>query len=203
MQDDEDNEERSQVPKRIEMPETKRPGGHERGYDEIFECDDEDERNDNWILLMRLLRAGCTDTQVGEVFNIRRETFWRWRNKYERMADFYTKYKSYANNKVVDALYERATGMKVLVNKPMIIDKKLVFVETEEYHAPDIKAAEVWLYNRDKENWKKLQHVQQNNPTTLPAIQGFDPDLLEPEELEMLLRLSKKAAISEPKKLEE
>jgi hypothetical protein len=165
----------------------------------VSEDDQSQERLDyvanNWALLMRVCENGATDTQIAATFNTRRETVWRWRNSEPVFGQFIDKYKNHANKKVVDALYERATGLTVTLNKAMVIDKQLVMVETEEYYPPDLKAIEIWLYNRDPESWKKMQHTTTQTKVLPNAPQGFDYSRLEPHEIELLIELSRKAAI--------
>lgn len=173
--------------------------GRPSNYDEWFNNPDEEITKRNWELMRRACVAGCTDTQMATIFGTSRETIWRWRHTHEDFAEFIKEHKKTSNRKVVEALYERATGYTATINKAMVVKGEILIVETQEHYPPDIKAAEIILYNREPEEWKKRTELNiKQNSIELPG--GFDLTKLTTEEVKMLVSISQKASVENNQK---
>jgi len=143
--------------------------------------------------LKKLAALGLTDEQLAGVFDVTRETINQWK-KDKRFSLHLKKGKNEADEKVVQSLFSRATGIaydeetkeagiqirqvdgqeqKYLIS-PDLVTTKIV----KKFIPPDTTACIFWLTNRDKENWKHRHTLEGNrdNPIQSRVIVEF-PDV--------------------------
>lgn len=109
-------------------------------------------------LLGKLARAGLTDKQMSAILEISEETF----NQYKKNQEFSESLKegkTVADGKVVQALFERATGYSHPEDRIFCEKGVVTVVPTIKHHPPDTTACIFWLKNRDRGNWRdKVDH---------------------------------------------
>lgn len=117
---------------------------------------------------------GLTDTEIAGEIGITRKTLYEWEKKYPEFKEALQRAKRQADDKVVGALYARATGYTATVKKIQRVrevryneyGKKISETEklvpaTEEIHVPgDVSAQRFWLTNRDPEHWKNKTEAE-------------------------------------------
>lgn len=109
---------------------------------------------------MELLYAyGLTDVQIADVFGIAVATISNYKNSDDYLETI-TQAKTNADLKVVNALFLRAIGQyeeeKVFCSEGSLVRT------TVTKHAPDTKACELWLTNRQRQDWRKEAKVEEN-----------------------------------------
>lgn len=94
-------------------------------------------------------------------------TFYRWQNDHGEICEALKKGKAPVDIEVENALFKRATGYTVRVQKPVKVKTKrqlkdkgtieeehIELVEEEIYIAPDTTAQIYWLKNRRPDKWR-------------------------------------------------
>jgi hypothetical protein len=94
-------------------------------------------------------------------------TFYRWQNDHSEICEALKKGKAPVDIEVENALFKRATGYTVRVQKPVKVKTKrqlkdkgtieeehIELVEEEIYIAPDTTAQIYWLKNRRPDKWR-------------------------------------------------
>lgn len=108
----------------------------------------------------KLVSKGATPTQVADFFDVSTRTIYRWRNEYEEFRQAFDATREEADQIVVSALFQRATGYEVDAVK-IFCDKdgNVTEVPYREIVPPDVNAAKFWLTNRSPEQWRdKTDH---------------------------------------------
>lgn len=125
-----------------------------------------------------LCLMGFTDQQLATFFGVSEKTINTWKEKYPKFLQSIKEGKAQFDEKKVEkALLDRALGVVKTTNKFKAIPVKddegnvtgseMVLVERIEEEVPsDVRALQIWLYNRDPERWRQKQeiHVTGENP---------------------------------------
>lgn len=106
-----------------------------------------------------LLRA--TDAELGDFFDVSRQTIDSWKNKFPEFAKAIKLGKDIADATVADSLYQRAAGyshnaVKIFM-PPGAVEP--VYAPYTEHYPPDTNAASLWLRNRQPAKWRDRQEV--------------------------------------------
>lgn len=101
-------------------------------------------------LILKLAYEGKTDAEMADAVGVSRNTIIVWRRNNPEFAYTVREAKARADGKVVEALFQIATGFS---RKRSVLTKDGNIAEIEDYYPPNVKAIQVWLYNRTKE-WK-------------------------------------------------
>ena len=102
-------------------------------------------------------RLGATDAQLAVFFDVAESTINLWKLKEPTFSESLRRGKEEADQKVVEALYQRAQGYRVKEDK--LSNQGEVFACEREVPA-DITACVFWLKNRQPESWRDKQHVE-------------------------------------------
>lgn len=105
--------------------------------------------------IYKLCELGATDKDLAEAFGVTRGTINNWKKKHPEVFVHILTGKNDANEKVKNALYHRALGFKIKETK--IAQFEGVFTDAKQitkHYPPDVRACEIWLINRDPDNWK-------------------------------------------------
>lgn len=104
---------------------------------------------------------GLTNEQIATNIGINVKTLYAWSSKYEELCNALKRAKSFADTEVENALYKRALGYTVALNKQKITKNGVVVDCIEEMHIPADTTAQIfWLKNRQPEKWR--DKVEQN-----------------------------------------
>ncbi len=111
---------------------------------------------------------GLCNNEIAQRTNISPATFKRWQKKHPELLRARDLGRREADYSVVEALYKKATGYRVNVNKTVKLKRsdfdsetgkkirdydELVTTTDEDYHPADMRAVLFWLKNRQPENW--------------------------------------------------
>jgi hypothetical protein len=112
-------------------------------------------------------RDGLTDEQIAHNMGIAAGTLYAWQKDHDEIYEAIKKGKAPVDIEVENALFKRATGYTVRVQKPVKVKTKrqlkdkgtieeehIEFVEEEIYIAPDTTAQIYWLKNRRPDKWR-------------------------------------------------
>lgn len=122
--------------------------------------------------IRRYAEDGLDDAQIAERIGITPAMFRRWQSKYSEVCEALFLGRIGSDYAVVEALYKKATGYKVKVNKTVKLKRSDFDPETgkkirdyeelatavdESYVPADIRAGLFWLKNRQPERWAEKQ----------------------------------------------
>ncbi len=112
-------------------------------------------------------RDGLTDEQLAQKMGINPATLYRWIRDHCEICEALTRGRGGAREQIENALYKRALGYTVEVNEPVKVRRRFwntavgkmeeeeeVVQGTREVHfPPDVRAASMWLTNRERDRW--------------------------------------------------
>lgn len=133
----------------------------------------------------RLALLGLTDEEIAAAFGISHDTFYKWVRKYAAFAEAISSGKERADAEVAYNLYQRACGVTVLSEKAFKgKDGEVVVAQTKTQLAPDVRAAEIWLRNRQRRRWARVEvddGSEAQEPGALPSdlAQASDAEIEE------------------------
>ncbi len=122
--------------------------------------------------IRRYAEDGLDDAEIAERIGIKPAMFRRWKNKYPEVCEALYLGRIGSDFAVVEALYKKATGYKVKVNKTVKLKRSDFDPETgkkirdyeelatavdESYVPADIRAGLFWLKSRQPERWSERQ----------------------------------------------
>jgi len=111
----------------------------------------------------KLCRLGADDVAIANFFEVDERTIYRWKNKYPAFCQAIKDGKVFADMKVAEALYNKATGYMTQVEKvSKKSDGSMEKVTLNVNIEPDTTAAIFWLKNRHKEYWRDKTESTQN-----------------------------------------
>lgn len=119
-----------------------------------------------------LVVMGYTDEMLADFFGIGIATIYRWKSTHPDFKEATAHAKVVMDGMVVNALYKRAIGYDHVIRTPLMLKGKplagekgqaLHTVEKKHYPA-DVRAQEVWLYNRQPELFKRDPKPVEDDP---------------------------------------
>lgn len=105
---------------------------------------------------------GATTADLAERIGVGVATIKRWIVRYPEFRDATRVGKKIADKMVEDALYQRATGYNIKVERLFHTDGVVTRAHTMEHIPADVKAAFLWLKNRDPEKWRDQKELTVN-----------------------------------------
>lgn len=105
-----------------------------------------------------LASLGMTDVQIASVLGITEMTLNRWK-KDESFMLALKKGKDFADSKVIESLYRRATGYDHTDIYFSSYQGVVTSTPYMKHFIPDVTAQIFWLKNRQPENWREKQDV--------------------------------------------
>ena len=116
---------------------------------------------DNLMLLECWTRDGYTFQDIANRIGIAVETLRAWRRQYHEIDDALKKGREIIDYKVENALLKSALGYKTKEVKVTTTMRHGKVVETikevlDKEQAPNVSAAQCWLYNRLPKKWKNM-----------------------------------------------
>lgn len=103
-----------------------------------------------------LREKGATYPELALFFGVARQTLFAWRLKYKDFHDALKVGTEAADERVVDSLWQRATGYEHDVEKPFIDQKTgaIKIAKHVERLPPDPTSMIFWLKNRQPDKWR-------------------------------------------------
>lgn len=112
-------------------------------------------------------RDGLIDRQIAHNCGVAYSTFRTYINKHPELAAAMAKGKEVADYEVESALFKRATGYTVRLEKAKVLSDGTVVEYEEDMHVPpDTTAAIFWLINRTRDTgkWMDTRRVEHSGP---------------------------------------
>jgi len=124
----------------------------------------------------RLCLLGYTDSELAKFFEIAESTLNRWKHDFPAFWEWIKKGREDADSRVARGLYERAIGYSHPEDKIFCNDGEIIIQPTIKHYPPDVKAATVWLTNRQPERWREKIEVDSTNTNTNVNIEVTDEE---------------------------
>lgn len=117
----------------------------------------------------RLAEDGLSDEEIAARSGIELSTYRKWRTVYPQFAAAIELGRTGSDYAVVEALYKKAVGYRVPINKTVKLKRveydpetgkkvreyeELAVAVDESYVPPDLRAETFWLKNRQPERWQ-------------------------------------------------
>ena len=109
---------------------------------------------------------GYNHKQLIEYLGISKNTFYKWLEKYSDFSDTIKKSKIHLVEEVKNNLIKKTEGFYVTEWKEVIVDGRIVKVETQKYIPPSDTAIIFALANLDPKNWKRADKVVEEDSKT-------------------------------------
>ncbi len=107
------------------------------------------------------VKLGATDKEVAALIDVNEDTLHEWKKKHVEFSEFLKECKTITDSDMEHSLRKRAMGCtttekKVIRRFDREKDSMELYEESEivKEHAPDTKAIERWLFNRNPDRWK-------------------------------------------------
>jgi hypothetical protein len=98
------------------------------------------------------LCEGMTEYSIAEQLGIRPGTLIEYKKEYSELIEVYTRARTERNCLVMNAMFSKAKGEKVELNKVKVLNNGSYVEYTEEqYIPPDVNAADLYLRNNSDE----------------------------------------------------
>lgn len=109
-----------------------------------------------------LCKLGLTNAQVAEVLGVSHRQFKRWMERSDKLKASVARGRRVADSHVAESMYMQAIGFSVPEEKIFYSAKrdKVIRVETERYHPPNVVAGIFWLKNRFAEYWRDKKEIE-------------------------------------------
>lgn len=105
-------------------------------------------------------RDGLTNEQIAHNLGINPKTLYDWIKKWPEIEEALRLGKEVVDRKVENALYNRAIGYSVTLEKEkMTKDGDVVLVREDVHYPGDVTAQIFWLKNRKSETWRDKQDI--------------------------------------------
>lgn len=141
-------------------------------------------------MAMMLCRMGATDADLAREFEVSVSTIEGWKRDHVEFFDALKEGKAFADARVAQSLFERATGyehpeddIRTVTLPGVNAGSEIVITPTIKRYAPDTTAAIFWLKNRQPKVWRDKVETE---------LSGTVSHLYDPEQAkrmaEMLLR---------------
>ena len=113
---------------------------------------------DGLLLIAGWRRDGLTMEQVAKNMDISCDTLYKWRAKYDKIADALKISKEVADTQVTNSLFKRANGFtSVDVTEELVEGRLVVTKRITKTAPPDVTACLAWLNNRRPDLWRQKQ----------------------------------------------
>lgn len=109
---------------------------------------------------VKLCKLGAIDEDLCDFFGVAESTLNLWKLKHAEFKAALDEGKEVANNKVVQALFKRATGYSHPDTHISNYQGEITETVVTKHYPPDTTACIYWLKNRDPENWRDKQEIE-------------------------------------------
>lgn len=129
-----------------------------------------------WVL------QGATHEDIAKAMDINVSTLYAWCNAHEEINEAIKTTKDFADIQIENALYKRAKGYTVLLNKQKVTkDGSVISYQEEQHVAPDTTAQIFWLKNRKPNIWR--DKVEQGFTLDTPIGVIIENEFTKPEQI--------------------
>ncbi|OMG61475.1 terminase [Stutzerimonas balearica] len=107
----------------------------------------------------KLCKLGATDQELADFFEVAISTLNLWKIQHPEFSESLKLGKEVADERVANALYQRAMGYSHPDVDIRVVDGAIVETPLIKHYAPDTTAAIFWLKNRRPDEWRDRQEV--------------------------------------------
>ena len=111
-------------------------------------------------IAQRMCAQGATRDDLADRFGVNVKTIDAWIFEHEEFSGACKVGQAVADDRVERALYEKAIGFTYDSEKLMVLDSMIYREPIKVYVPPDRGAAEFWLRNRRKDQWKDAKKLE-------------------------------------------
>lgn len=98
------------------------------------------------------VKDGYTDYSIADSLGICHESLIKYKKEILELSSLYTRARSERNTTVMNAMFSKASGEKVAINKIKVLNTgQMIEYEEEQYIPPDVNAADLYLRNNSDE----------------------------------------------------
>ena len=98
------------------------------------------------------VKNGYTDYSIADTLGISHDSLIKYKAEISELSSVFTRARTERNALVMGAMFSKATGEKVAVNKAKVLNSGEIIEYTEEqYIPPDVNAADLYLRNNSDE----------------------------------------------------
>ena len=121
---------------------------------------------DDFIRMARVAceEGGFTDLKLAKLFNVSKATINNWKKDFPKFLDSIKLGKDTWDCLIAEkSLLKRVMGFRYTETTREPASEGLTLAVTKKVSkiiAPDVKACDIWLCNRNPERWRKLKHVE-------------------------------------------
>ena len=117
--------------------------------------------------VVQWIAEGMTDYSIAEKIGVHYNTFSLWKKEYKELSELYTRAQDARNCLTMNSMFKRGNGIKVVLKKQKVLADGTVkdYLE-EQYHAPDVNAADLFLRNNDPD-YKQAKQVDSGQNITV------------------------------------
>lgn len=108
----------------------------------------------------KLCKLGATDQELADFFEVALSTLNLWKIEHPAFSESLKLGKETADERVVQALYNRAMGYSHPDTDIRVVDGSIVETPMIKHYAPDTTAAIFWLKNRRPGEWRDKQELE-------------------------------------------
>lgn len=120
--------------------------------------------------IITLCKQGMTDQEISDEIGICRKTLHNWKASDDSLLLAMHEAKNVADEVVEMSLFRRAVGYSQKGTKFFCHEGCIIKEDYIENFPPDVKAAEVWLRNRQPDRWKEKQEIEHVGNITLESL---------------------------------
>lgn len=114
-----------------------------------------------------LAKLGATNPEMAEAFGVSLSTLKLWVVQHAEFSAAIKLGKDVADERVVDALYNRAMGYSHEDTDVRVVDGAVVLTPLMKHYPPDTGAAIFWLKNRRPDEWRDKQEIEHSGNIAL------------------------------------
>ena len=113
---------------------------------------------------------GLSDDEMAAVFGISADLMQAWKEYYPEFKKAIAEGRTAADARVVQALFERATGYSHPEVRLFFDEGEVIEHEVTKHYPPDHASIKTWLTNRQREHWKDRQSHEHGGSRDMPDI---------------------------------
>ena len=98
------------------------------------------------------VKAGYTDYSIADNLGICHESLIKYKAEILELSSIYSRARHERNTLVMNAMFSKASGEKVAINKAKVLNNgEIIEYQEEQYIPPDVNAADLYLRNNSDE----------------------------------------------------
>ena len=129
---------------------------------------------DKLMLVEAWCRDGLIEADIAKKLGISLSTLKDYKNRYPSFLSALKRGKEVADYEIENALFKRAKGYFITLNKQKVTkDGDVIDITEEVYIPPDTTAQIFWLKNRKPEHWRDKHEIEKTIQVKVPMLQDI------------------------------